>query len=270
MRGLTRDFAGKNGKIIFSACMWTGGRRVFGSPPSAMRLRKDGSPGSSEEGVADFQGPVVRSMMHVFGVEDGCAGADGGLDDEGVPVADVALPNALEGKLNQGRVDGEDRVLAKLADGARNFYLRERWLPFSCGNRDELAEYLRTDNEVILFGKLIHQPPRDVNLLGLTLVCVGEGVEENICVYERGHFIRSAYISSRVGSLPRSPRTPSSIKRTRALLSRFRGRVGVYVLTESATNWSRVMRRRSASSLAASRISGSIAMVRLAIRPPLD
>jgi hypothetical protein len=130
--------------------------------------------------------------VHVFGVEDGGAGLDGRFDDERVPVADVRLLDAAKGELDEGCVDGDDCVLAKLRYGSRDLYLGERWLSLSAGDGDELAEHLCADNNVILFGELIHQPLRDSNFLGLALIGVGECVEKDVRVYERGHCVRSA------------------------------------------------------------------------------
>ena len=48
--------------------------------------RRGCRPSSSEERVAEFECAVSRSVMHVLGVEDGCAGTDGGFDDQGVPM----------------------------------------------------------------------------------------------------------------------------------------------------------------------------------------
>src|ERR1035438_9332798 len=71
-------------------------------------LRDCHRPGSSEERVAEFEGAVSRSVVHVLGVENGCAGTDRRFNDQGVPVADAALLNALEGQLHEGGVDWVD------------------------------------------------------------------------------------------------------------------------------------------------------------------
>jgi len=112
--------------------------------------------GSSEEWVAEFEGAVACSGVHVLGVEDGCVGTDAGFDDQGVPVADAALLNALEGELNQGGVDGFDVVLAKLIYRAGDFHCRKGRLPLSTRHGDELAKYLRTENEAIVSREVIH------------------------------------------------------------------------------------------------------------------
>ncbi len=52
---------------------------------------------SLEEWVAEFELTVAGAGVHVFGVEGGGTGADGGFNDEGVSVADVGLLDAGEG-----------------------------------------------------------------------------------------------------------------------------------------------------------------------------
>jgi hypothetical protein len=43
-------------------------------------------------------------------------------DDQGVPVAYLALRGALEGELDEGGIDRDDGVLAKLRHGAGDLY----------------------------------------------------------------------------------------------------------------------------------------------------
>ena len=60
--------------------------------------RRGCRPSSSEERVAEFECAVLRSVMHVFGVEDGRAGTDGGFDDQGVPVMLVSTNAAMSAR----------------------------------------------------------------------------------------------------------------------------------------------------------------------------
>jgi hypothetical protein len=68
--------------------------------------------GSGEEWVAEFEGAVLGAVVHVFGVEVGGAGTEGGFNDESVPIADAAELDAGEGELDEGCVDGDDDLLA--------------------------------------------------------------------------------------------------------------------------------------------------------------
>ena len=111
--------------------------------------RRGCRPSSSKERVAEFEGAVVRSVMHVLGVEDSCAGTDGGLDDQGVPITDVALLDALEGELDEGDVHWKDVASSESPDDAGDLIESQRRFFLSHRNGDELAEYLNTQDNCL-------------------------------------------------------------------------------------------------------------------------
>ena len=65
------------------------------------------------ETVAKFECAIARAMVHIFGVEDGCTGTNGGLDDLSVPEVDAALLDVLEGHLDEGCVNPCERQVGR-------------------------------------------------------------------------------------------------------------------------------------------------------------
>ena len=130
--------------------------------------------------------------MHVLGVEDGCAGTDGGFNDEGVPVADVALLDALEGELDEGGVDRENVASRQSFNDPANLVELKRRVPLPGCDGDELIENLSAEDQFVGTDESFDKLVGDGYFGGNASAGGREGIKENVGVYERGHCVRSA------------------------------------------------------------------------------